>query len=159
MGLVIKTDPSLHPSLPPSLPQILLIDWLVGWLAVVLKGTHPRSSSQPLRGWALVMEKEGLETLRRLKALHQSALLEVREGVGEGGREGGRVEFCFSSQPLGGWALVMEKEGLETLRRLKALHQSALLEVNSLSPSLPPSLLPFLPRLFPHHLNQPSLPP
>ncbi|KAM3568021.1 hypothetical protein VYU27_009848, partial [Nannochloropsis oceanica] len=90
------------------LRRILLIDWLVGWLAVVLKGTHPRSSSQPLRGWSVVMEKGGLETLRRLKALHQSALLEVtaarvsslhklpciaanaeEEGRKEGGKEGG----------------------------------------------------------------------
>lgn len=39
-------------------------------------GAHPRS--QPLRGWAPLLEKEGLETLRRLRALHQSALMEVR---------------------------------------------------------------------------------
>ncbi|TFJ80534.1 hypothetical protein NSK_008110 [Nannochloropsis salina CCMP1776] len=59
------------------LRRILLIDWLVGWLTVSLKGTHPRSSSQPLKGWAALLEKEGMETIRRLKALHQSALMEV----------------------------------------------------------------------------------
>jgi hypothetical protein len=43
-------------------------------------GSHPRS--QPLRGWGPLLEKEGLETMRRLRALHQSALMEVGGWVG-----------------------------------------------------------------------------
>jgi len=61
------------------LQRIVLIDWLTGWLAAsVAKGAHLfHRGTQQGRGWGALVEKEGQQVLRKLRALHSSALTEV----------------------------------------------------------------------------------
>lgn len=109
--------------------KVLVVDWVVSWMAPVLKpSSSGRSHAAVARAWAALVEKEGKEALRQLRALHHSSLLEsVVVGLTEVGSTKGKRGTKFLLRVLREDGAVIRDE-MEEGEKVRTLEYGTIIE-------------------------------